>query len=137
MDVSNAEKLTLEANLQMALRRRFRARELQAARTSADLFYDHVAHEFHLELSAIFFSAPTHVDNGEITRVPATWWDAFKERWFPAWLERRFPVQRRTIVTAQRHFHLCPHHQPKLPDNPYPMELRPHLDFLAERGKPL
>lgn len=25
---------------------------------------------------------------------PADWWEHFKERWFPAWLLRRFPVRR-------------------------------------------
>jgi hypothetical protein len=25
---------------------------------------------------------------------PADWWQAFKERWFPAWLLKRFPVVR-------------------------------------------
>ena len=27
---------------------------------------------------------------------PATWWQMFKVRWFPAWLERRYPVRERT-----------------------------------------
>jgi hypothetical protein len=25
-------------------------------------------------------------------RYPATWWDAFKERWFPQWLLTRYPA---------------------------------------------
>ena len=25
-------------------------------------------------------------------RWPATWWDAVKARWFPAWMERKWPV---------------------------------------------
>lgn len=25
-------------------------------------------------------------------RYPATWWDAVKERWFPAWAKRRWPI---------------------------------------------
>lgn len=24
---------------------------------------------------------------------PANWWEAFKERWFPAWLKKRYPVR--------------------------------------------
>jgi len=28
---------------------------------------------------------------------PATWWDAFKERWFPAWAKRRWPVRHRKV----------------------------------------
>lgn len=26
-------------------------------------------------------------------RYPATWWDAFKERWFPYWAKIRWPIQ--------------------------------------------
>ncbi len=29
--------------------------------------------------------------------VPATWWDALKERWFPRWALRRWPVCTRTL----------------------------------------
>jgi hypothetical protein len=28
---------------------------------------------------------------------PATWWDAFKERWFPRWLRKRYPVRFKSI----------------------------------------
>jgi len=30
-------------------------------------------------------------------RWPATWRDAFKERWFPAWAKRRWPVRYRKV----------------------------------------
>jgi len=29
--------------------------------------------------------------------APEDWWQAAKQRWFPAWLERRFPVRLRTV----------------------------------------
>lgn len=29
----------------------------------------------------------------ETVRYPADWWQAFKERWFPVWLKRQFPVR--------------------------------------------
>lgn len=29
----------------------------------------------------------------ETVSWPATWWDAVKERWFPDWLLRRYPVE--------------------------------------------
>lgn len=28
----------------------------------------------------------------EVVRYPADWWQAFKARWFPAWLLARYPV---------------------------------------------
>jgi hypothetical protein len=28
---------------------------------------------------------------------PKDWWEAFKERWFPVWLQRRYPVKKKII----------------------------------------
>jgi hypothetical protein len=45
-------------------------------------------------------------------RWPATWWQHFKQAWFPRWLLRRFPVVTATrvvktkVVTA---VNVCPH----------------------------
>src|SRR3989304_4837771 len=27
------------------------------------------------------------------SRYPASWWDAFKERWYPTWAKKRWPVE--------------------------------------------
>ncbi len=45
----------------------------------------------------------------ERVRVPLTWWDSFKQAYFPAWLLRRFPAQTRGISTVVKHYHMCPH----------------------------
>lgn len=34
-------------------------------------------------------------------RWPATWRDAFKERWFPAWAKKRWPVRYQTIAVDE------------------------------------
>jgi hypothetical protein len=31
--------------------------------------------------------------DGDPIRVPSTWWDAFKEKWFPAWALARWPAK--------------------------------------------
>lgn len=31
-------------------------------------------------------------------KYPSNWKEAFKERWFPAWLKRRYPVKYRVVV---------------------------------------
>jgi len=41
-----------------------------------------------------FLGTPSVVE--QVT-FPATWWDAFKERWFPLWLRRLSPVSFRTV----------------------------------------
>jgi len=54
--------------------------------------------------------------------VPVTWWDHFKQRFFPGWLLLRFPVKTRRINTLIKHYHTCPH-----------LNMAPetdHLDFL-------
>lgn len=41
---------------------------------------------------------------------PANWWEALKERWFPAWALRRWPVQKKSIHISKAVYHaVCPH----------------------------
>ena len=52
-----------------------------------------------------------------IFSYPETWWDAFKDRWFPNWLERRFPAR---MVEKNVHFNvLYPNFKPVLPKERY------------------
>lgn len=37
----------------------------------------------------------------ETVTWPATWWQHFKDRWYPRWLKERFPVKR-----SKRHVHI-------------------------------
>lgn len=42
-------------------------------------------------------------------RWPADWWQAFRERWVPAWWLRRWPVQyERVDVDIQQYGPICP-----------------------------
>ncbi len=43
-----------------------------------------------------------------IAKHPASWWDAFKERWFPDWLQRHFPLSYTRIYHDVKHYHLYP-----------------------------
>lgn len=55
---------------------------------------------------------------------PRTWWDAFKERWFPQWAIARWPVEYRRIDIDQPiYLAVCPH----LEDKPQ----RTHLEWMA------
>ena len=41
---------------------------------------------------------------------PKDWWQAFKERWFAAWMKRRWPVEYKQIDIEERIFKsVCPH----------------------------
>ena len=39
------------------------------------------------------------------TSYPADWWQAFKDRWFPYWLKKKFPVKFNRIDRVR----ICPH----------------------------
>lgn len=48
-------------------------------------------------------------------KYPADWWQAFKERWFPGWLLKRYPVvytHREFQVKATYPELMIQHHQP-------------------------
>jgi len=42
-------------------------------------------------------------------KAPASWWQHFKRRWFPAWMKRRWPVRLRVIKKTRtvRHRFEC------------------------------
>lgn len=41
---------------------------------------------------------------------PEDWWEAFKDRWFPEWLLKRYPVKYKRIYVNQKIYKsVCPH----------------------------
>ena len=59
----------------------------------------HLKSVFRVEMLAKLFSLVQDVANYEydIVEYPETWWDAVKERWFPAWAKKRWPVNWNTV----------------------------------------
>jgi len=49
----------------------------------------------------------------ETKKYPATWWDAFKNRWYPQFLKKRFPVS----WDHFRLYNICPHINHVFPSN--------------------
>jgi hypothetical protein len=44
---------------------------------------------------------------------PADWWQAFKDRWFPTWAKKRWPVEMKTerLVSTEEYTKIsCPEH---------------------------
>lgn len=56
---------------------------------------------------------------------PADWWEAFRERWFPVWWLRRWPVKRKGVAVHKETWRVCPH----LNCGTVPQQRR-HLEFL-------
>jgi hypothetical protein len=55
-----------------------------------------IPEQFVTELSLIVDSLGHNLPEKEHS-YPRTWWDAFKERWFPKWAKRRWPVDYRRV----------------------------------------
>jgi hypothetical protein len=51
----------------------------------------------------------------EFVRYPADWWQAVKERWFPAWAKRKWPVKYTSWKLEIKATY--PDFRPALPDN--------------------
>ena len=49
----------------------------------------------------------------ETRKYPSTWWDAFKDRWFPKFLKKRFPVNWEEFKL----YNICPHINHAWPEN--------------------
>lgn len=63
-------------------------------------------------------------------RWPATWWEHFKERFFPAWALERWPVRYREInVSEKRYSAVCPH--------VHVAQNGPHFEFLYRNRSPI
>lgn len=87
-----ADSLTYKSHvldvLTFAIERRISHAELGAIRH--DLVLEDTAN--YLAVHLIAHVLGRRHDGPEI-RYPMNWWDAFKARWFPAWLLRRFPAR--------------------------------------------
>lgn len=70
-----------------------------------------IAKEMVVELRAYLTSKEHEVEERQTMDVPADWWEALRERWFPHWWLRRYPLRMRTIETLKktRVVNVCPH----------------------------
>jgi len=55
-----------------------------------DVYFDTVINRVVFEVEGFLWGQ--RVANKKV-EYPTDWWQAFKERWFPVWLKRRFPVK--------------------------------------------
>lgn len=65
-----------------------------------------------------------HVD----VEYPSDWWEAFKDRWFPEWMLRKWPVKMTRIKINETRYAICPHLAAEPRHNHY-MWLRDHEDI--------
>lgn len=85
--------------------------ELQFCKDNAQIHYhvDRCRRELIMSMDVWFAGIAdheVHIDE----EYPATWWDAFKDRWFPLWLKLRFPPRYKRIFVKETIYKaVCPH----------------------------
>lgn len=65
----------------------------------AEAYLDHITGQMVAQLAA---RVATEELESKSASWPATWWDAVKQRWFPAWLLRRYPVRMESVRIEAR-----------------------------------
>ncbi len=120
------ERVTLE-KLRIGLRQ-YMSPEVMAE-LSIDASSDLIAGQMVTALRGFVWSNQIHVER-QTTAVPATWWDHFKDTFFPDWLRRRMPIRTQTITTETKFIHTCPH----LNISGDPNDRMMHLEWMKPPG---
>lgn len=85
-----------------------------------------IGHNLLVKLDAYFAGVPTRRFT-VYRRWPKDWWQAFKERWFPSWALKRWPVEYEEIdIDEIVAYAVCPH-----VDIPKPGK---HLEWLRRQA---
>jgi len=96
-EIPQPRQVELE-KIQLAILTVFSDEALVGAVTKVNTCHDDVMHRTIVELAATVLGQRSQWCR---FAAPATWWDHVKERFFPLWLKRRFPIRyREEIVEA-------------------------------------
>ncbi len=61
---------------------------------------DHLRHEIVVTVRGFVWGQP--LTPKTVAHYPADWWQAFKERWFPDWLIKRYPIRYTDVVVSAK-----------------------------------
>jgi hypothetical protein len=76
-------------------------------------FFPHEVEHLIMRLSHELLAEPLESDEDEVVlsdeleltvSYPSTWWQAFKERYFPMWLRSKFPIAYKEVTKTKRVF---------------------------------
>ena len=105
-DISEIKRIVCEkvrVNCRQAMARRM----IEDA--NIDVVCDHIADALIFQMESFVQALPDQRISIH-KRWPKTWWDAFKDRWFPVWAKHIWPVKFETISVEERTFKaVCPH----------------------------
>ena len=91
--------------------------------------YDPITQKIVAHFEMYLLSNQIHTETIKGDEVPMTWWDGFKEEYFPQFLKRLFPPKIRQTFTEHKTIHVCPHLNYRTPS-----EERFHLQFMTNPG---
>lgn len=116
-------RLTLERALEVGVRKSLSRQEIEAHRVSVSV--EEMADSLIAEIRVYWLGRRDHQKRA-YEKVPASWWQHLKQRWFPKWALRRWPVKTRDILTVWTVYRVCPHTCQDVPDG-----TAAHFHFLA------
>ena len=107
-DMNDPELLTLKADLWLEMRKAFEKHNIRPFAGGLHFYTSHLQ-KLVMGISVIFLTKEEYTIHEDYD-LPATWLDMFKEKYFPKWLKKRFPVKYRKLEHYKRYFKVCPHH---------------------------
>lgn len=76
---------------------------------TVDEYYNLHAQAAIRTFKAFFYGHPNGGRVKAETQWPADWWQAFKDRWFPAWALKLWPVEYEYFIVDEPCYNVCPH----------------------------
>ena len=74
--------------------------------------YDFMANKMAVRMIARLYEEEISDEYSAAVTYPSSWWDAFKEQYFPGWLRARFPVEYDAKTMRLRVSAVYPHYKP-------------------------
>ena len=101
----------LNESIRISMRSHVDAKMFDASVFTFSSFIDPATRNWVAQFDASVRGTQVRVETESTCHVPSDWWQHFKQRWFPQWLRRRYPVATREIATIKRVCHFCQHAQ--------------------------
>lgn len=98
-----------------------------AQHMKAEVLSDAAARQLVAAVTAYMWGNQIHREVTGHVEYPASWWQGFKQSFFPDWLKRHYPVRYERKETSVKFVHTCPHLRIETRDDE-----RVHLQYLAD-----
>ena len=98
-------------------------------RAKAGTIADPAARQLVTSIETYMWGNKIHRNVTGSVRFHASWWQGFKDSFFPDWLKRHYPVRYETRETSVTFQHVCPHLAIETRDGE-----KSHWRFLAGEG---